>query len=175
MYYAQIKKTDVANGPGVRTSIFVSGCKHHCPGCFNEIAWAFDYGRPFTEQTQSELLSALQPSYIAGLTVLGGEPFEPENQQELLPFLKKVRAEYPAKTIWCFTGFTFEELLGNSRAHCAYTAELLRQIDVLVDGRYDADKRDLMLQFRGSSNQRVIDVPKTLAGGAVTIWKDLKY
>lgn len=142
MYYGEIKKVDVANGPGARVSLFVSGCTHHCKNCFNQQTWDFQYGRPFTEQTEQEILQALQPSYISGLTVLGGEPFEPANQRCLLPFLKKVRAQYPDKNIWCFTGYLFDtELLGQSRAVCEATREMLEQIDILVDGRFEEEKK----------------------------------
>lgn len=176
MYYGEIKKVDVANGPGARVSLFVSGCTHHCKNCFNQQTWDFQYGRPFTEQTEQEILQALQPSYISGLTMLGGEPFEPANQRCLLPFLKKVRAQYPDKNIWCFTGYLFDtELLGQSRAVCEVTREMLEQIDILVDGRFEEEKKDMMLQFRGSSNQRIIDVPASLREGEVRLWKDLKY
>lgn len=176
MYYAEIKRVDVANGPGARVSLFVSGCNHHCEGCFNQIAWDFQYGKPFTENTVMELIEAMQPVYISGISILGGEPFEPQNQEVLLPFLKHVRSIYPQKDVWCFTGFLYDsELLGESRANCVYTRELLEQIDILVDGRFEANKRDLMLQFRGSSNQRVIDVKKSMAMGCVVLWDRLVY
>lgn len=163
MKYANIKKNDIANGPGVRVSLFVSGCRHHCKGCFNEIAWSFNYGNDFTNEVEKEIIEALSPDYIAGLTVLGGEPFEPENQKGLVDFLKKVKELYPNKTIWVYTGFILDkEILGPSRANCQSTKELLGLIDVLVDGRFEEDKKDIALIFKGSSNQRIIDMKKTL-------------
>lgn len=166
MKYANIKKRDIANGTGVRVTLFVSGCTHACPGCFNEQAQHFSYGEEFTEQTIEELLEALKPSFISGLTLLGGEPFEPVNQQGLLPLLKRVKSSYPQKTVWAYTGYTFEkDLLSSSRARCAYTDELLRYTDVLVDGEFIEKYKDITLKFRGSSNQRIIDVQKSLDAG----------
>lgn len=166
MNYAEIKKTDIANGPGVRVSLFVSGCTHHCKNCFNEIAWDFNFGKPFTEDTQDELIEALSPRFIAGLSVLGGEPFEPENQRALLPFIKRVKEKFPSKNIWAYSGYLFDaELLNESRARCEVTDELLSLIDVLVDGRFVEEEKDLMLKFKGSANQRIIDVKKSLATG----------
>jgi anaerobic ribonucleoside-triphosphate reductase activating protein len=171
--YAEIKYCDIANGPGVRTSVFVSGCTHRCKGCFNEIAWDFDYGKPFTDETIREITDSLAPAYITGLTVLGGEPFEPENQSEVLRLLKAVRAEYPKKSIWCFTGYLFDkDLLGNMCHTLPHTRELLEQIDVLVDGPFILEQKDLMLKFKGSANQRTIDVPASLKSGNV-VWVDL--
>lgn len=173
MYYGEIKKLDIANGAGVRVSLFVSGCTNHCEECFQPETWDFCYGKPFTEETQRELLDALKPPHVQGLTVLGGEPFEPANQRELLPFLKRVRAEYPDKNIWCFSGFVLEkELLRPSYARCEVTDEMLDQIDVLIDGRYVKALRNLSLQFRGSSNQRIIDMNKTRASGEVVLWEE---
>ncbi len=170
MNYAEIKKTDIANGTGVRVSLFVSGCTHHCKGCFNAETWDFHFGKEFTEQTEEELMQALKPGFITGLTVLGGEPFEPDNQRRLVPFLKKVRAAYPEKTIWCYTGYLLdEELLKESRARCEVTDEMLSLLDVLVDGEFVLEKKDISLRFRGSSNQRIIDVPKTLKEGEITV------
>ena len=170
MNYAEIKKTDIANGTGVRVSLFVSGCTHHCRGCFNSETWDFAYGKEFTEQTEEELIQALRPSFIAGLTLLGGEPFEPENQRRLVTFLKKVREICPEKTIWCYTGYLLEEeLLAESRARCEVTDEMLSMIDVLVEGEFVLEKKDISLKFRGSSNQRIIDVQKTLAEGSVCV------
>lgn len=164
MNYATIKYVDIANGLGVRTSLFVSGCTHHCPGCFNSEAWDFDAGVPFDEEAQQAVLNSLAPAYIAGLTILGGEPMEPQNQRALLPFLKKVRATYPKTSIWLYTGDTLEELQNkNSPRHTEKTEELLSLLDVLVDGRFEEDKKDITLKFRGSSNQRLIDMPATLA------------
>ncbi len=163
MKYAEIKNTDIANGTGVRVSLFVSGCTHHCEGCFNSQTWDFEYGKEFTEQTEAELLQALKPGFIAGLTLLGGEPFEPENQRSLVPFLKKVRKAYPEKSIWCYTGYQMEhDLLVESRARCEVTDEMLSYLDVLVDGQFVLEKKNISLKFRGSSNQRIIDVKRTL-------------
>lgn len=163
MYYGEIKKCDIANGEGVRVSLFVSGCTHHCPGCFNEDTWDFHYGKEFTRETEEEILKDLEPTYINGLSLLGGEPFEPENQKVLVPFLRRVRERYPQKTIWCYSGYLFDkELLVGSRARCEYTDEMLSMIDVLVDGRFIEKLKDIRLIFRGSSNQRIIDVRESL-------------
>lgn len=171
MYYGEIKNCDIANGIGVRVTLFVSGCTNHCEECFQPQTWAFDYGKPFTEETEQIVLDMLAPDYIDGLTLLGGEPMEPANQRALLPFLKKVRETYPCKTIWCFTGFVLdEELQKESYARCEVTDELLAQIDVLVDGRFVKSLHDITLRFRGSSNQRLIDLPKTLAKGEIVPW-----
>ena len=171
MNYANIKWADVANGPGVRVSLFVSGCTHHCPGCFNSEAWSFDYGKPFTQAEEDRVVQALSSPYIQGLTLLGGEPFEPENQQRLLPLLRRVRREVPEKSIWCYSGYTLDgQLWRDSRARCQYTDEMLSLLDVLVDGRFVQAKKALDLRFRGSSNQRIIDVPRSLAAGQVVLW-----
>ncbi|MBO5275355.1 MAG: anaerobic ribonucleoside-triphosphate reductase activating protein [Clostridia bacterium] len=171
MHYGQIKNCDIANGIGVRVTLFVSGCTNHCEGCFQPETWDFEYGKLYTEETEEEILRLLAPSYISGLTLLGGEPFEPCNQRELLPLVKKCREVYPSKTIWAFTGFTFEQLLDKkSHPRCEVTDELLAQIDVLVDGRFIQEKKNLMLRFRGSENQRLIDLPSTLASGNVILW-----
>ena len=171
MHYGEIKNCDIANGEGVRISLFVSGCTNHCENCFQPQTWDFDYGRPFTGETEDELMRLLAPGYINGLTLLGGEPFEPKNQRELLPFLRRVRRELPQKTIWSFTGFTWEELhTPDSYPRCEMTDELLSLLDVLVDGRYVEALHDISLRFRGSSNQRIIDVKKTLSSGTLTLW-----
>ena len=171
MHYCNIKNCDIANGTGVRVSLFVSGCRNHCKNCFQPETWAFDYGEEFTAETEEKLLKMLAPSYIKGLTVLGGEPMEPENQKALLPFLKKVKTTYPDKTIWLYSGFTFEELHDpNCRAATELTDEILALLDVLVDGRFVEEKKNISIRFRGSENQRLIDVPDTLARGAVTLW-----
>lgn len=163
MNYCEIKKCDIADGLGVRVSLFVSGCTHHCKGCFQPETWDFDYGNIFSKDTENEILTALKPDYIKGLTLLGGEPFEPENQKELLPFLKKVKETYPNKDVWCYSGYLMDtELLSPSRARCEYTDKMLSLIDVLVDGEFEEEKRNLMLKFRGSENQRIIDVQKSL-------------
>ena len=168
MYYGEIKHCDIANGEGVRVTLFVSGCTNRCKNCFQPQTWAFDYGQPFTAETEARLLDLLSPDYINGLTLLGGEPFEPENQRALLPFLRRVRARYPGKTIWSYTGFTYEELLTpGSHPRCEATDELLSLLDVLVDGRYVEELKDISLRFRGSSNQRLIDLAATRRAGAV--------
>lgn len=173
MNYGTIKNCDIANGEGVRVSLFVSGCTHHCHNCFNPETWSFSYGSPFDEQAQSKLLTLLSPDYIDGLSLLGGEPFEPDNQRALVPFLKKVRAQYPGKTIWCYTGYTLEsDLLSESLARCECTDEMLSLLDVLVDGEFIEAQKNISLAFRGSENQRLIDVPATLSSGSV-VWHGL--
>ena len=172
MHYGAIKKRDIANGPGVRVSLFVSGCTHHCPGCFNSDTWDFTYGEPFTPQTEREIIDLMAPEYISGISLLGGEPMEVQNQRVLLPLLRKIKAQYPAKTVWCYSGYVLEELTGISRARCEVTDELLSLIDVLVDGRFVAAKKDIRLRFRGSSNQRLIDLNKTRAAGEIVLWDD---
>ena len=173
MYYGEIKKCDIANGEGVRVSLFVSGCTHHCPGCFNADTWNFKYGSEYTDQTEKEILEALSPSYINGLTLLGGEPFEPENQRELLPFVKNVKALYPNKTIWCYTGNNLEhEIWQPGPGRCEVTDEFLQYIDVLVDGDFVQDQYDISLRFRGSGNQRIIDLNATRAAGHTVLWQD---
>ena len=172
MYYGEIKKCDIANGEGVRVSLFVSGCTHHCPGCFNQDTWDFDYGKEYTQETEDEILEALAPGYINGLSLLGGEPFEPQNQEVLVRLLRKVKEQYPEKNIWCYSGYLFDkELLSESRARCEYTDEMLSMLDVLVDGRFVEALKDIRLVFRGSSNQRVIDVKKSLETGNVVPWE----
>lgn len=173
MYYGEIKNYDIANGIGVRVTLFVSGCTNHCEQCFQPQTWDFCYGNPFTKETENEILQMLSPDYIDGLTLLGGEPFEPANQRDLLPFVKRVKEQYPNKTIWCFTGFRLDdELLKESYARCEVTDQLLSYIDVLVDGRFVAALKDISLRFRGSSNQRLIDLPKTLEKGEIVEWQD---
>ncbi len=173
MYYGEIKNCDIANGEGVRVTLFVSGCTNHCEHCFQPQTWAFDYGKPFTGETEDRLLSLLSPGYINGLTLLGGEPFEPENQRCLLPFVRRVKAASPGKNIWAFSGFTYEELLReDSRPHCEATDELLSLIDVLVDGRFVEALKDISLRFRGSSNQRLIDLNATRRTGEIVLLPD---
>ena len=189
MFYGNIKDCDVANGPGIRVTLFVSGCTNACPGCFQKQTWDFRYGEAFTDETEQKLLRMLKPSYVRGLTLLGGEPFEPENQRVLVPFLKRVRTEAPEKDIWCFTGNRLEELTGTAKdgelimdgdlrqsraAHlrCEVTDEMLDLIDVLVDGRFVERLKDLSLEFRGSSNQRLIDLPQTIAEGQIVLWEN---
>lgn len=158
MYYGEIKKLDIANGDGVRVSLFVSGCRIHCPGCFNAMTWDFCYGKEFTQDTEKEIIEALEKDFISGLTLLGGEPFEPENQKVLAPFLKKVKELFPKKNIWCYSGYIYEtELLAeNGKAHTEVTEEMLSYIDVLVDGPFVEELKDISLVFRGSSNQRIL-------------------
>ena len=170
MNYAAIKWADVANGPGVRVSLFVSGCTHRCPGCFNQEAQDFGYGRPFTPAEEDKVLQALAPAHIKGLSLLGGEPLEPENQRALLPFLRRVKEKCPQKEIWCYSGYTLEELWGDSRARCACTGEMLSLIDILVDGPFVEEKKDLNLRFRGSSNQRILNVPASLEARVPVLW-----
>lgn len=171
MNYCNIKPRDIADGIGVRVTLFVSGCRNHCKSCFQPETWDFAYGKPFTAETEAYLLEQLAPDYVAGLTLLGGEPFEQENQRGLLPFLKRLRRELPKKTIWGYSGFTWEELTGvtPARCRCEVTDEMLSQLDVLVDGRFVEELKDIRLHFRGSSNQRVIDVPATLRSGEVVL------
>ena len=173
MYYGEIKNCDIANGEGVRVTLFVSGCTNHCKSCFQPQTWDFCYGQPFTEESEQEILKLLAPSYISGLTLLGGEPFEPENQRELLPFVKNVKVLYPNKTIWCYTGNNLEhEIWQPGPGRCEVTDEFLQDIDVLVDGDFVQDQYDISLRFRGSSNQRLIDMNKTRAAGRVILWQD---
>ena len=172
MHYGEIKSFDIADGPGVRVSLFVSGCTNRCENCFQPQTWDFDFGTPFTEETVETIVKMLAPSYIAGLTVLGGEPFEPSNQRALLPFLRKIRSVYPNKTIWMYTGFTYEELTtAGTHANCEATDEILELIDVLVDGRFVEALKDITLLFRGSSNQRLIDIVETRRLGQIVLWK----
>ncbi len=170
MYYGNIKKCDIADGEGVRVSLFVSGCTHRCKGCFQPETWDFEYGKFFGEDAEEEILEALEPAYIDGLTLLGGEPFEPKNQIDLYPFVKKVKQFYPQKDIWCYSGYTLEELLGDTKANIDVTPEFLKLIDVLVDGEFVEEKKNISLRFRGSENQRIIDVKKTLDIGHVVLW-----
>lgn len=175
MYYSELKSCDIANGPGVRVVLFVSGCRHHCPGCFQPQTWDFTYGQPFTEQTVQNILNLMEPDYIAGLTLLGGEPMEPENQPVLLELVKQVRARYPQKTIWCFTGYTYEtDLLAGRLGDPEITRDFLAHLDVLVDGEFIQEKKNLSLRFRGSENQRLIDLRKTEQAGQVVWWTDRK-
>lgn len=171
MNYAEIKYCDVANGPGVRTSLFVSGCSHHCPGCFNEIAWDFNYGKPFTQDTIDSIIESLKPDYIQGLTLLGGEPFEYSNQKGLLPLVRQVREVLPQKDIWCFTGFLFDkDIIENMCKKWKETNELLSYIDVLVDGRFVEELKNLNLKFKGSENQRTILVNESLKSGNIILY-----
>ena len=171
MNYATIKKHDVANGTGIRVSLFVSGCTHRCKGCFNAEAWDFDYGNPYTPEVEEEILRALEPSYIKGLSLLGGEPFEPQNQPSVLNLCTRAKELYPDKTIWCYTGYDFEkDILAGKLGDPEITDSLIHLIDVLVDGEFVEAKKDLKLRFRGSSNQRIIDVPASLYQDDVVLW-----
>lgn len=174
MYYSVIKNCDIANGPGVRVVLFVSGCRHHCPGCFQPQTWDFSYGQPFTQDTVDELLRLLQPDYIAGLTLLGGEPMEPENQPALLDLIRQVKQAYPEKNIWCFSGYLYDDLAAGKIGDGAVTRALLGLVDVLVDGEFILAKKKLQLRFRGSENQRLIDLRKTEQAGQVVLWTDEK-
>ena len=173
MNFATIKKYDVANGPGVRVSLFVSGCTHRCKGCFNAEAWDFDYGQPYTAKTEEEILSALDHSYIAGLSLLGGEPFDPRNQETVCGLLKKVRARFPQKDVWCYTGYTLDkDLKEGGAAYTPFTKDMLDSIDVIVDGEFVEALKDIKLRFRGSSNQRIIDLKRTRGSGEIKLWLD---
>ena len=172
MNYATIKNCDIANGPGVRVSLFVSGCTHHCKGCFNEVAWDFGYGEPFTQQTIDTILGLLKPDYIRGLTLLGGEPFEPQNQPAIVELLRQVKSTCPNKSIWVFSGYLFQDILSGRLGPWEITKEYLSYLDVLVDGPFMENRKNLALRFRGSENQRLIDVPASLASGEVVLWKD---
>lgn len=168
MNYAGIKYCDIANGTGCRTVLFVSGCRNACKGCFQPQTWDFGYGEPFDEKVQEEVLMSLEPDYITGITVLGGEPFEPENQKELVPFMRKVVAQYPNKNVWAFTGYIYDkDLLAGGRRHTEDTDELLSMIDVLVDGPFVEELKDITLKFRGSSNQRILDLKETIRTGNI--------
>ena len=172
MNYATIKNCDIANGPGIRVSLFVSGCTHRCKGCFNEVAWDFDYGQPFTQETEDKLLAMLAPDYIQGITLLGGEPFDPRNQPALVEFLRRLRAQYPHKSVWAFSGYLFEDMLCGKVGDRATCLEFLSMVDVLVDGPFVESKKNLMLRFRGSENQRLLDIPKSLAQNTAVLWQD---
>ena len=174
MNYADIKKIDVANGEGVRVSVFVSGCNHHCKGCFNQCAWDFNYGKEFSEKEEQQIIEYMNHDYISGLSLLGGEPLEPKNQEGLLPLVKRVKEKFPDKNIWCYTGFDFEkDVVGKMAKNNETTRELLKYIDIIVDGKFEEDKKDLKLQFRGSSNQKIVDVKKSLQTGQIV--KQIQY
>lgn len=176
MNYANIKKYDVANGVGVRVSLFVSGCTHKCKGCFNAEAWDFSYGKEYTQATEEEIMQALAHEYIAGLSLLGGEPFEPSNQRVLVTLLRRFWNTYTQKTVWCYSGYTLDrDLIPGGKAYCEVTDEMLSMIDILVDGEFVESLKDLKLRFRGSSNQRIIDVRRTSSEKQVRLWKDGNY
>ncbi len=173
MHFATIKNCDIANGPGVRVSLFVSGCTHRCPGCFNEVAWDFNYGRVFTQETVEEILAMIAPEHIRGLTLLGGEPFEPQNQGPIVDLLRQVKEKHPQKSIWAFSGYLFDkDILAKRLGPWEITREFLSYLDVLVDGPFIEAKKNLSLRFRGSENQRIIDVPASLKEGQIVLWQD---
>ena len=173
MNYAAIKSRDIANGPGVRVCLFVSGCRHHCKGCFNQEAWDFDYGQPFTSETADQIIDLLRPGYVKGLTLLGGEPFDPRNQACVVELLRRIRQELPDKSIWAFSGYLFDrDLLSGHVGDPAVVQEYLSYLDVLVDGPFVEEKKNLSLRFRGSENQRLIDVKRSLREGAIVLWQD---
>ncbi len=172
MNYADIKQFDVANGIGVRVSLFVSGCTHHCKECFNKEAWDFQYGKPFTEREIDKIIEYLKPDYVSGLSLLGGEPMEPSNQEGLLPLMRRVHEEYPDKNVWCYSGYLFDkDIVGRMCKKSDVTRELLSYIDILVDGEFIVKQKNLKVNFRGSDNQRIIDVKKSLAAGEVIHWE----
>ncbi len=173
MNYATIKWYDVSNGPGVRVSLYVSGCRNHCKNCFNPETWDFNYGKPFTEEVEKSIINGLRPPYIKGFTLLGGDPFEPENQLVLAPFLKRLRKEFPEKSFWCFTGYDYErDLLTGKLGDAERVEEMLECLDVLVDGKFVEELKDLNLRFRGSSNQRIILLKPSLAQDKIVLWDD---
>ena len=172
MNYATIKNNDIANGPGVRVSLFVSGCTHQCPGCFNEEAWDFAYGKPFTQETVESILKMLEPPHIKGLTLLGGEPFEPQNQPEIVKLLRQVKKIYPEKSVWAFSGYLFDDILSGKLGPKEIAQEYLQYLEVLVDGPFVIAQKDMTLRFRGSANQRLIDVQSSLKKGEVVLWED---
>lgn len=176
MNYATIKENDVANGPGIRVSLFVSGCNHHCEGCFNQETWDFNFGEPFTETETKRIIAALEPSYIKGFTLLGGEPFEPANQKGILPLLREIKIKYPDINIWCYTGFDFEkDILEKMLNQIPETKEILSYIDTIVDGKFILAKKDLKLRFKGSSNQRIIMVKESMKQNKIIRWEEDTY
>ncbi len=178
MYYGAIKRFDIANGEGIRTTLFVSGCRNRCPGCFQPETWDFAYGKPFSDEVEQEILASVQSSSVRGITILGGEPMEPENQAGILPFLRRFKAEYPSKSIWLYTGFTYEELTDprlGARCFTEMTSEILSLVDILVEGRFIEEKKRLGLRFRGSENQRIIDMALTREQGAPVIWDGCRF
>ena len=173
MHYGAIKKFDIANGEGIRTTLFVSGCRNRCKGCFQPETWDFTYGQPFTKEAKEEIFATMNNASVRGLTILGGEPMEPENQRELLPFIREFKSKFPDKSVWLYTGNLYEELTGKMGEHYKYiecTEELLSYVDILVDGRFVEEEKRLGLRFRGSANQRVIDMNETRKTGEITIW-----
>ena len=174
MHYGAIKKCDIANGEGVRVSLFVSGCRNRCKGCFQPETWDFNYGNLFDNAAIEQVMTALENPSVRGLTILGGEPMEPENQPEILSLLRTIKQKYPDKTVWLYTGNLYEELNGDHRTHTEYTEEILALVDILVDGRYIEEEKSLGLRFRGSKNQRIIDMNKTRDLGEIILWEGIK-
>lgn len=173
MYYASIKPRDIANGPGVRVSLFVSGCTHRCKNCFNQEAWDFQYGEPFTQQTMDQIVEFMRPNFVKGLTLLGGEPFDPRNQSAIVDLLRRIKQDLPQKSIWAFTGYLLDrDILPGKLGNPAITREYLEYLDVLVDGPFIEEQKNLSLRFRGSENQRIIDIKKTVAAGEIVLWED---
>ena len=173
MNFAKIKWYDVSNGPGVRVSLYVSGCRNHCKNCLNPETWDFKYGEPFTRDVQNSIIKGMEPSYIKGFTLLGGDPFEPENAKVLAPFMEKLRAKYPEKSLWCFTGYDYEkDLLTGKQGDLDTVMRILKTLDVLVDGKFVEELKDLNLLFRGSSNQRIILVQPSLEEDEVILWDE---
>ena len=171
MNYGTIKPTDIANGEGVRVSLFVSGCTHHCPGCFNYVTWDFNYGKPFTKETEDEILNLLSRNYIDGLSLLGGEPMEPCNQRCLVNLVDRFKERYPNKNLWIYTGYTYDEdLIPGGKAYCEVTDRILDQCDVMVDGEFVESLKDISLKFRGSSNQRILNIRETRKRNAIVFW-----
>lgn len=168
MYYAGIKCCNIANGPGCRTALFVSGCTHHCEGCFNQEAWDFKYGWPFTKEIEDKVLDSIRSDYIRGLTILGGEPMENKNASALIPMVNRIKKEMPGKSVWCYSGYTWEEII--SRHRTSSQRILLSMCDVLVDGEFHIKEKDIRLRFRGSTNQRIIDVPASISQGQIVLW-----
>lgn len=173
MNYAEIKNVDIANGPGVRISLFVSGCPHHCKGCFNEVTWDFTYGKPYTQETINHILELLKPDYIKGITFLGGEPMAPSNQESVLNTMRQIKEHYTNKNIWLYTGYILDtDIMGKMVDTLPHTREILSYIDVLVDGPFIEEQKNLNLQFKGSENQRIIDMKKTLSSGSIVLWSE---
>lgn len=172
MYYATIKYDDISNGTGIRTSLFVSGCTHACKGCFNKEAWKFNFGEVFNREVEQKIFTSVEPKYVAGLSLLGGEPLEPENQRALVGFLKEFKYRYPNKTIWCYTGYKYDEdLKEGKRAYTEVTDQVLECIDVMVDGKFEQELYDITLRFKGSKNQRIIDIRKSRKENKIVLWE----
>ena len=172
MNYSGIKTYSIENGTGIRVSLFVSGCRHHCKGCFNEETWDFNHGEPFTEEVENQIIEAMKPDYMAGITLLGGDPAEPENQAALLPLLRRIKTKLPKKNVWMYTGYLMSDFMPGNRAYCDATEEFLRCCDVVVDGPFIMEQKDLSIKFRGSRNQRIIDMGKTIETGSIVLFME---